>query len=121
MKLQECRRLRVAVEDKLELWWSPSQILRWLIRTYRDDEEMRVSHETIYQSLFVQGRGTLRKELWRSLRTGRAVRRPQGRAATITESAPVYAGYIAGIFAAVDLLLWRWLNRNARRLVMEAS
>jgi IS30 family transposase len=40
---------------------------------------MRVSHETIYQSLFVQGRGTLRKELWRSLRTGRAIRRPQGR------------------------------------------
>ena len=38
-----------------------------------------MSHETIYQSLFVQGRGTLRKELWRSLRTGRAVRRPQGR------------------------------------------
>jgi hypothetical protein len=38
-----------------------------------------VSHETIYQSLFVQGRGALRKELWRSLRTGRAVARPQGR------------------------------------------
>ena len=80
MKLQECRRLRVAVEDKLELWWSPSQISRWLIRAYPEDEEMRVSHETIYQSLFVQGRGTLRKELWRSLRTGRAIRRPQGRA-----------------------------------------
>jgi IS30 family transposase len=40
---------------------------------------MRVSHETIYKSLFVQGRGTLRKELWRSLRTGRAIRRSQGR------------------------------------------
>ena len=79
MRLQECRRLREAVEDKLELWWSPSQISRWLIRPYRDDEEMRVSHETIYQSLFVQGRGMLRKELWRSLRTGRAIRRPQGR------------------------------------------
>jgi IS30 family transposase len=82
MKLQECRRLRVAVEDKLELWWSPSQISRWLVRAYPDDEEMRVSHETIYQSLFVQGKGALRKELWRSLRTGRAVRRPQGRAAS---------------------------------------
>jgi len=79
MKLQECPRLRVAVETKLELWWSPSQISRWLIRAYPEDEEMRVSHETIYQSLFVQGRGTLRKELWRSLRTGRAIRRPQGR------------------------------------------
>ena len=80
MKLAECPRLREAVEGKLGLWWSPSQISRWLIRTYRDDEEMRVSHETIYQSLFVQGKGALRKELWRSLRTGRAVRRPQGRA-----------------------------------------
>jgi IS30 family transposase len=79
MKLQECRRLRVAVEGKMGLWWSPSQISRWLMRAYPDDEEMRVSHETIYQSLFVQGRGTLRKELWRSLRTGRATRRPQGR------------------------------------------
>ena len=39
-----------------------------------------MSHETIYQSLFIQGRGTLRKELWRSLRTGRAVRRPSGAA-----------------------------------------
>ena len=82
MKLAECPRLRVAVETKLELWWSPSQISRWLIRAYPDDEEMRVSHETIYQSLFVQGKGALRKELWRSLRTGRAVRRPQGRAAS---------------------------------------
>ena len=82
MKLQECPRLREAVEAQLELWWSPSQISRWLVRAYPDDEEMRVSHETIYQSLFVQGRGTLRKELWRSLRTGRAVRRPQGRAAS---------------------------------------
>ncbi len=46
------------------------------------DKEMRVSHETIYQSLFVQGRGALRKELWHCLRTGRAVRRPQGRPAS---------------------------------------
>ncbi len=78
-KLNECPRLREAVEAQLELWWSPSQISRWLVRAYPDDEEMRVSHETIYKSLFVQGRGTLRKELWRSLRTGRAARRPQGR------------------------------------------
>ena len=79
MKLHECPRLSVAVEEKLLLWWSPGQISRWLVRAYPGDEEMRVSHETIYQSLFVQGRGTLRKELWRSLRTGRAIRRPQGR------------------------------------------
>ena len=79
MKLEECPRLRETVEEKLSLWWSPAQILLWLESEYRVDEEMRVSHETIYQSLFVQGRGTLRKELWRSLRTGRATRRPQGR------------------------------------------
>jgi IS30 family transposase len=78
-KLAECPRLRTAVEGKLLLWWSPGQISRWLIRTYPGDEEMRVSHETIYQSLFVQGRGALRTELWRSLRTARAIRRPQGR------------------------------------------
>jgi IS30 family transposase len=79
MKLAQRPRLREAVEEKLELWWSPSQISRWLIRAYRDDEEMLVSHETIYQSLFVQTRGSLREELWRSLGTGRAIRRPQGR------------------------------------------
>ena len=75
-------RLRGVVEDKLEDWWSPLQISEWLMEPYPDDEEMRVSHETIYQSLFIQGRGALRKELWRCLRTGRAVRRPQGRPAS---------------------------------------
>ncbi len=79
MKLTECPRLAEAVGDKLDLWWSPSQISRWLVRAYPSDKGMRVSHETIYQSLFVQGRGALRKELWRSLRSGRAVRRPQRR------------------------------------------
>ena len=79
MKLSECPRLRVVVEDKLDLWWSPTQISGWLVVAYPDDEEMRVSHETIYQSLYVQGRGALRKELWQALRTGRARRRPQGR------------------------------------------
>ena len=79
MKLEEYPRLRVVVEDKLGLWWSPAQISLWLESEYPDDEEMQVSHETIYQSLYVQGRGALRKELWQALRTGRARRRPQGR------------------------------------------
>jgi len=79
MKLTECPRLREAVETKLSLWWSPGQVSRWLVRAYPDNQEMRVSHETIYQSLYVQGKGVLRKELWRSLRTGRATRKPQGR------------------------------------------
>jgi IS30 family transposase len=79
MKLETCPRLKRVVEDKLRLWWSPTQISGWLVVTYPVDEEMRVSHETIYQSLYVQGRGALRKELWQALRTGRAKRRPQGR------------------------------------------
>jgi IS30 family transposase len=79
MKLETCPRLREVVEDKLGGWWSPVQISRWLREEYPVDEEMRVSHETIYQSLYVQGRGALRKELFQSLRTRRAVRRPQGR------------------------------------------
>lgn len=78
-KLATNDRLREVVETKLELWWSPTQISEWLREAYPSDEGMRVSHETIYQSLFVQGKGSLRKELWRCLRSGRAVRRPQGR------------------------------------------
>jgi transposase, IS30 family len=74
-KLSQCRRLRGAVERKLEALWSPQQISSWLAETYPDNPEMQVSHETIYQSLFVQGRGTLRKELHTCLRTGRAMRR----------------------------------------------
>ena len=81
-KLASNHRLREIVEAKLELWWSPRQISDWLADTYGDNEEMWVSHETIYQTLFIQGKGALRKELWRCLRTGRATRRPQGRPAS---------------------------------------
>jgi IS30 family transposase len=68
-KLASCPRLRAVVESKLELRWSPEQISGWLEREFPDEPEMRVSHETIYQSLFVQSRGALRKELTRYLRT----------------------------------------------------
>jgi len=78
-KLGSNHQLREVVEEKLELWWSPLQISDWLTEAYPDSQEMQVSHETIYQSLFIQGKGSLRKELWRCLRTGRATRRPQGR------------------------------------------
>ena len=81
-KLASHDQLREVVEAKLEAWWSPRQISDWLVDAYPDDQEMRVSHETIYQSLFIQGKGALRKELWRCLRTGRATRRPQGRPAS---------------------------------------
>ena len=69
--------LRMVVEEKLSEWWSPQQVVLWLKRTYGDDPEMRVSHETIYLSLFVQGKGALRRELTDCLRTGRAYRRPK--------------------------------------------
>jgi IS30 family transposase len=49
------------MEAKLELRWSPQQIASWLVLQFPDDAEMRVSHETIYLSLFVQSRGALRK------------------------------------------------------------
>ena len=66
------------VEAKLEKRWSPQQIADWLPGAFPDDPEMRVSHETIYMSLFVRGRGALRHELFRSLRQGRAIRSPKG-------------------------------------------
>jgi IS30 family transposase len=78
-KLTTCRRLRVEVEAMLNKSWSPQQISARLIVEFPNDLEMRVSHETIYQSLFVQSRGALRKELTTSLRTGRTRRRPHGR------------------------------------------
>ena len=78
-KLARNRGLRRIVEQLLELRWSPQQIAWHLRHDHPDQPEMWVSHETIYQSLFVQGRGALRAELTRCLRTGRARRRPAGR------------------------------------------
>ncbi|MDQ1501667.1 MAG: hypothetical protein QOI86_5007 [Actinomycetota bacterium] len=77
-KMAACPRLRAEVEARLELRWSPQQIARSLRDDFPKDPEMRVSHETIYTSLFVQGRGSLRKELTKCLRSGRAIRRPHG-------------------------------------------
>ena len=62
----------------LERLWSPQQIARRLREEFPDRPEMWVSHETIYQSLYVQGRGELRRELARCLRSGRARRRHRG-------------------------------------------
>jgi IS30 family transposase len=72
-------RLRAAVEAKLALRWSPQQIAGWLRLAFPEDPVMRVSHETIYLSLFIQSRGALRRELQRCLRTGRAMRYPRGK------------------------------------------
>lgn len=59
--------------------WSPQQIANRLLIDYPDDESMRISHEAIYQALFIQGRGALRRELTACLRTGRALRMPRER------------------------------------------
>ena len=67
------------VESGLERWWSPQQIAASLAKEFPEDSTMWVSHETIYKSLYVQGRGELRRELARCLRTGRAARRPRSR------------------------------------------
>jgi IS30 family transposase len=72
-------RLRAVVEAKLAVRWSPQQIAGWLPLAYPQDPVMRVSHETIYLSLFIQSRGALRRELQRCLRTGRAMRYPRAK------------------------------------------
>lgn len=60
--------------------WSPEQISRRLLLDFPDDASMRISHEAIYQALYIQGRGALRRELCACLRTGRALRVPRARA-----------------------------------------
>ena len=74
-KLVENRVLARIVSSKLRKLWSPDQIAGWLKHTYADDENLQVSHETIYRSLFIQARGALKKELLQHLRKTRAMRR----------------------------------------------
>jgi IS30 family transposase len=69
------RRLQELVAGKLQLDWSPEQISAWLKMQFPDDESMRVSHETIYRTLFVQARGALKKALLGHLRGKRRIRR----------------------------------------------
>ncbi|MFJ8852164.1 IS30 family transposase [Streptomyces sp. NPDC102437] len=75
-KIGQNPELRDFIQDHLERRWSPEQICHALRRQFPDRPEMHVVHETIYQALYVQGRGELRRELTRALRTGRARRRP---------------------------------------------
>jgi transposase, IS30 family len=79
-KLAASPRLLAAVEAGLRARWSPQQIAARLRRDHPDQEAMRISHETIYRSLYVQSRGELRRQLTAQLRTGRSTRRPRGRA-----------------------------------------
>ena len=69
-------RLREFVQEKLRVHWSPEQICHALIKEYPNDQEMRVVPETIYQVLYLQARGGLRREVQAALRTGRARRKP---------------------------------------------
>ena len=74
-KLAADRALARIVADQLRLLWSPEQVAGWLKHTYPRDESHRVSHETIYRSLFIQARGGLKKELLQHLRRTRGMRR----------------------------------------------
>ncbi len=74
-KLADNRQLRETVARKLRGHWSPEQIAGWLKSAHPGDEARRVSHETIYRSLFVQARGVLKKELLQHLRSKRTIRR----------------------------------------------
>jgi IS30 family transposase len=86
-KIAGHRPLRDYVQDKLAgvERWSPEQIACRLLLDFPDDGRMQVSHEAIYQALYVQGRGALRRELTQCLRTGRALRKPRRRAASRRE------------------------------------
>lgn len=81
-KIEANTELRRVIEAKLRKRWSPEQIAQHLRRTYPHDEGMQASHETIYQSLFVQARGSLHKDLTAFLRTRRASRKARGRVET---------------------------------------
>lgn len=83
-KLASNPQLLERVSTDLKELWSPQQIASRLAAEFGDDVTMRISHETIYKSLYVQGRGELRRELARCLRTGRARRVPQGRLSSRT-------------------------------------
>jgi IS30 family transposase len=74
-KLAHNRNLAHLVAEKLQLQWSPEQIAGWLRCAYPENEELQVSHETIYRTLFIQARGALKKELLAHLRRTRVMRR----------------------------------------------
>ena len=71
-------KLRWRVAQKLALQWSPEQVSGWLKQEFPTDQDMQISHEAIYRSIFIQTRGVLKKELTAHLRTARRMRRPKG-------------------------------------------
>jgi IS30 family transposase len=87
--------LRKIVASELILDWSPKQISGWLKSQYPDDERLRVSHETIYRSLFIQARGTLKKALIQHVRSHRPIRR--------SRHASVHGHSLGRIFGAISI------------------
>ena len=83
------QRLCEIVTSKLGEDWSPDQISRWLCQNYPSDESMRVSHETIYKTLFIQSRGALRKDLRDHLRTRRRFRQSKHRSPNSKGNSPI--------------------------------
>jgi IS30 family transposase len=79
-KISQNPELRDFIQHHLDKRWSPEQICQALRARFRQRPEMHVVHETIYQALYVQGRGELRRELARALRTGRVRRKPRRQA-----------------------------------------
>lgn len=79
-KISRCPELRDYIQERLGKRWSPEQIIPHLHKDFPDRPEMHVFHETIYRALYVQGRGELRREVARALRTGRARRKPRRQA-----------------------------------------
>ena len=96
-------KLRNIVASKLILNWSPEQISGWLKIQFSDDASMRVSHETIYRSLFIQARGVLKKELMDHLRSKRRMRR--SRHATVADIHGVRSSMPSR--SAKDLRRWK--------------
>ncbi|MFF5366710.1 IS30 family transposase [Streptomyces sp. NPDC013187] len=79
-KIKQVPGLRAFIQDRLDLRWSPEQICQALRAQFPDRPEMHVVHETVYQALYVQSRGELRRDLAKALRTGRVRRKPRRQA-----------------------------------------
>jgi IS30 family transposase len=102
------------VAQKLALQWSPQQISGWLKQEFPTHQDMQISHEAIYRSLFIQTRGVLKKELTAQLRTARRMRQPQEPQREEWAGAyPRYAySYWPGIASyCVRRILCRFINR----------
>src|SRR4051794_8095501 len=112
--------------------WSPEQIARRLRLDFPDDENMRISHEAIYQALYVQGRGALRRELTACLRTGRVLRVPRarsrgrGKSFVIPNPADQCAGELGGVTAGhqakwVAALITSGMSARVRQRSLSAA